>query len=316
MLKHRFIRAAKKPQYLTELIERHEAWKTQVDKKEDAATLGRSNDPRYGPAEGDLWDCESQWTISLRARFLTTSLPLLSVGTIRNAPPAHQLHPGQATMSRSGTAPPPAPPVANNPYAHYQPQRAAPAPPPQINTNRLPNSASNSALTAPGSAFVVGQEPKPRGSKGPLPRPPSTQSLKPDQNQPHSHPQPAGGLKPGNEIFGTIRHASYGRSGGGAAAHHSNAASSPQQQSNGVVTGRATESMGQLNLEDDPQADDDDETELAMDDAMLDSVVIPALDAVSYVTLTRFWLLTLTIKLRSLLLCSSTAISPCTKQRS
>ncbi|KLT43130.1 Pkinase-domain-containing protein [Cutaneotrichosporon oleaginosum] len=59
LLKHKFIRMAKKAGYLTELIERHEKWKAEGGAKgDDAARDPGPEEPGYGPAEDAMWDCE------------------------------------------------------------------------------------------------------------------------------------------------------------------------------------------------------------------------------------------------------------------
>ncbi len=173
----------------------------------------------------------------------------------------------------------------------YQPALAVP----QALANNIPTSSSSHSL--------LDQQQKPRGSKGPLPRPPSTQSLK---SGPAGSPaQQPGGLRSrqpsasalrasssGNEIFGTIRHAP---SPAPAAGHH---------QGVRVEAGRATEGEGPIEVsgvnrstayEADLSPREEGhrqpqngyvlerftEPELGMDDMMLDSVIIPALDSVS-----------------------------------
>lgn len=252
LLKHRFIRGARKTQYLTELIERHEAWLANGGKKKDDGTGALRDTAKFGPAEGDLWD----------------------FGTIRNIGHLPQ--------------PPPAPLSA---AMSYQPALAVP----QALANNIPTSSSSHSL--------LDQQQKPRGSKGPLPRPPSTQSLK---SGPAGSPaQQPGGLRSrqpsasalrasssGNEIFGTIRHAP---SPAPAAGHH---------QGVRVEAGRATEGEGPIEVsgvnrstayEADLSPREEGhrqpqngyvlerftEPELGMDDMMLDSVIIPALDSLS-----------------------------------
>lgn len=62
LLRHPFVRKAKKPYYLTELIERHERWVMEHGGKEDdeeddgGASAGASADGTVDDAESDLWD--------------------------------------------------------------------------------------------------------------------------------------------------------------------------------------------------------------------------------------------------------------------
>ncbi|TXT13328.1 hypothetical protein VHUM_00695 [Vanrija humicola] len=57
LLKHKFIRNARKVSYLTELIERHEKWKQEGGAKPEEAPRDVPQEPGYGPSE-DAWDCE------------------------------------------------------------------------------------------------------------------------------------------------------------------------------------------------------------------------------------------------------------------
>ncbi|KAL1408251.1 hypothetical protein Q8F55_005057 [Vanrija albida] len=55
LLKHKFIRNARKVSYLTELIERHEKWKQEGGAKPEEAPRDVPQEPGYGPSE-DAWD--------------------------------------------------------------------------------------------------------------------------------------------------------------------------------------------------------------------------------------------------------------------
>jgi serine/threonine-protein kinase 24/25/MST4 len=59
LLKHKFIKTARKASYLTELIERHEKWKAEGGVKPDEGSrdLG-PEEPGFGPADDSMWDCE------------------------------------------------------------------------------------------------------------------------------------------------------------------------------------------------------------------------------------------------------------------
>jgi serine/threonine-protein kinase 24/25/MST4 len=59
LLKHKFIRSARKASYLTELIERHEKWKAEGGQTEEASSNPGPQEPGFGPSADDLWDCES-----------------------------------------------------------------------------------------------------------------------------------------------------------------------------------------------------------------------------------------------------------------
>lgn len=60
LLKHKFIRTARKASYLTELIEKHQNWKSNGggSKSHDDGGGGGSYEPSYGPAADNLWDCK------------------------------------------------------------------------------------------------------------------------------------------------------------------------------------------------------------------------------------------------------------------
>ncbi|ODN72917.1 hypothetical protein L202_08333 [Cryptococcus amylolentus CBS 6039] len=57
LLKHKFIKTARKASYLTELVERYEQWKAEGGAKpSDDGSGGMSQEPGYGPAADALWD--------------------------------------------------------------------------------------------------------------------------------------------------------------------------------------------------------------------------------------------------------------------
>ncbi|KAH9996508.1 kinase-like domain-containing protein [Russula vinacea] len=56
LLKHKFIRMAKKPSYLTELIERHERWKAEGGERHEEETQDRLEDLSATTDPEDLWD--------------------------------------------------------------------------------------------------------------------------------------------------------------------------------------------------------------------------------------------------------------------
>ncbi|OWZ65450.1 hypothetical protein AYX15_03050 [Cryptococcus neoformans] len=57
LLKHKFIKTARKASYLTELIEKYEKWKAEGGAKPaDDGVSGMSQEPAYGPAADALWD--------------------------------------------------------------------------------------------------------------------------------------------------------------------------------------------------------------------------------------------------------------------
>ncbi|KAF8515767.1 STE/STE20/YSK protein kinase [Hysterangium stoloniferum] len=56
LLKHKFVRMAKKASYLTELIERHERWKSEGGARQEEEDLERDDDPDVNAGQDDLWD--------------------------------------------------------------------------------------------------------------------------------------------------------------------------------------------------------------------------------------------------------------------
>lgn len=56
LLKHPFVRRAKKTSYLTELIERYERWAVHHKGDDDDSDDGREEAPRPAPGNDDLWD--------------------------------------------------------------------------------------------------------------------------------------------------------------------------------------------------------------------------------------------------------------------
>jgi len=94
LLKHKFIRMAKKASYLTELIERHERWKAEGGTRQEEEDLKRDDDPDVNVDPDDLWD----------------------FGTVRHTGRPGTV--GRATMrTESGLTYPQ--PVANLPNANY-----------------------------------------------------------------------------------------------------------------------------------------------------------------------------------------------------
>lgn len=78
LLKHKFVKTARKASYLTELIERFEKFKSESGEEKPQATDAAQYATRYGPAADNLWD----------------------FGTVRNAVPA-----GPATVSKARPLP-------------------------------------------------------------------------------------------------------------------------------------------------------------------------------------------------------------------
>jgi hypothetical protein len=177
--------------------------------------------------------------------------------------------------------PPPAP-LDNTPSSMYASMRAAPAPPAHHNTPPT-NPASNiqAATASPATQ---------RGTKGPLPRPPSTQSMKQAytnqeaasriiaSNSNHSFESPKSGK--GSEIYGTIRNAATPAVVAATAlakdrALHTSAggaSSSPLHDQKSSITPVLQPATSSNSI---PPGD------VGMDDLILDSVIIPAIESVS-----------------------------------
>ncbi|KIR41972.1 STE/STE20/YSK protein kinase, partial [Cryptococcus deuterogattii 99/473] len=131
LLKHKFIKTAKKASYLTELIENYEKWKAEEGAKPaDDGVSGMSQEPAYGPAADALWD----------------------FGTVRNNLPG--------TVSRNTGRPlPPANGSVNDPFnSHMSIHSTAPTRtkaeeflPPSLSGRALPTTPSRGTAT---SAYV------------------------------------------------------------------------------------------------------------------------------------------------------------------
>ncbi|WWC92753.1 uncharacterized protein L201_007712 [Kwoniella dendrophila CBS 6074] len=166
LLRHKFIRTARKASYLTELIERYEKWKSEGGAKsgEDGNRGdGMTSEHGYGPAAEALWD----------------------FGTVRNALPPQPHQPG--TVSRATGRP--LPPSTSTPTS------ATPTKP------DLPPSMSGRALpTVPHSASqatIISSDPEPAYQtirnalpQGPAPHQHQAQQP-PQQHHNQSHPPPA-----------------------------------------------------------------------------------------------------------------------------
>ncbi|WWC73737.1 uncharacterized protein I206_107709 [Kwoniella pini CBS 10737] len=155
LLKHKFIRTARKASYLTELIERHEKWKAEGGAKngEDGNRGdGMSNEHGYGPAQDALWD----------------------FGTVRNALP-----PQPGTVSRSTGR--------QIPTGSGRPVSATPTKPdlpPSMNGRALPTVPPSAS-----QATIVRSEPEPafQTIRNALPQGPTPHSHQ--QQQPHQQSQ-------------------------------------------------------------------------------------------------------------------------------
>ncbi|KAJ9097253.1 hypothetical protein QFC21_004922 [Naganishia friedmannii] len=247
LLKHRFVRNAKRPQYLTELIERQENYKAQGPPKAPVLPNNNVQTARFGPAKDQFWD----------------------FGTIRRDLPVPQ--------------PPPAP-LDSTPSNIYASMRAAPAPP--IHHGTPPTNPGSDISAATASPTTQ------RCTKGPLPRPPSTQSMK----QAYINQEPASRISAsssnrnfespnsgkGSEIYGTISNAATPAVVAATALakdralHTSASGAAPlpindQKSSITPVVQQSTKS----NIV--PPAPGD----VGMDDLILDSVIIPAIESLS-----------------------------------
>ncbi|KAK8849637.1 hypothetical protein IAR55_004972 [Kwoniella newhampshirensis] len=140
LLKHKFIRTARKASYLTELIERYEKFKAEGGPKAgDDSRDGMSSEPGYGPAPEALWD----------------------FGTVRNALPPQS----QGTVSRATGRPfPPSDSMAGARKSPITTASRAPArvpesnQPPSINGRALPtlpSSASQTTIPPPEAAQLA-----------------------------------------------------------------------------------------------------------------------------------------------------------------
>jgi len=92
LLKHKFIRMAKKTSYLTELIERHERWKAEGGERPEEETQDRLEDLSAATDPEDLWDFGTvkstarPGTIGRASSVLPTSGPQLTWDYNNNTP--------------------------------------------------------------------------------------------------------------------------------------------------------------------------------------------------------------------------------------
>ncbi|OCF62184.1 STE/STE20/YSK protein kinase [Kwoniella mangroviensis CBS 10435] len=131
LLKHKFIRTARKASYLTELIERYEKWKAEGGAKggEENRGDGMSSEHGYGPAQDALWD----------------------FGTVRNALPPQPTQP--STVSRATGRPLP-PSSGGTPTSAATPTKNDL--PPSINGRALPTLPPSAS-----QATIIGSDPEP-----------------------------------------------------------------------------------------------------------------------------------------------------------
>ncbi|BEI80642.1 hypothetical protein CcaverHIS002_0111710 [Cutaneotrichosporon cavernicola] len=86
LLKHKFIKTARKAGYLTELIERHEKWKNEGGAKPDEAARDMGpEEPGFGPADDGMWDFGTIRN-ALPATVSRASRPLPEPGAMPSAP--------------------------------------------------------------------------------------------------------------------------------------------------------------------------------------------------------------------------------------
>lgn len=170
----------------------------------------------------------------------------------------------------------------------YASLRAAPLPPNQSPAPPIPATASRNQATPSSPATQ-------RGTKGPLPKPPSTQSMR----QAYSNQTPAQPAQPavsrlsgngngngdspksgkGNEIYGTIRHAAPATTVA-ASAHARDRALHESDSPGPALPIHAERNIPSTTV----QANRGDALapgQVGMDDVILDTVIIPAIESVS-----------------------------------
>ncbi|KAH7105063.1 Pkinase-domain-containing protein [Auriculariales sp. MPI-PUGE-AT-0066] len=149
LLKHKFVRLAKKANYLTELIERHERWKSEGRDNRDDDDRNPKDDYPLDGLEEDLWDFGT----------------VRHVGAGRNTIGRASQPPLVAPIAENGNgyhnAPPPS---ANGVYSHGQQASAAsvttsstitlkpeepPAPPGRVPSQVAPPSYANRSIDKP-----------------------------------------------------------------------------------------------------------------------------------------------------------------------
>ncbi|ORY34817.1 hypothetical protein BCR39DRAFT_514941 [Naematelia encephala] len=137
LLKHKFIRTARKASYLTELIERAEKWKAEGGKVDNHEGVS-DNEAEYGPAADNLWDFGTvrnalpQPPTSIHQQ-PPTSLPQ-PAASLRQQPPPLPQPPTSLPQNSAGLPQPPATiSRSTKPVERVEPQtiRHAPVPEPE-----------------------------------------------------------------------------------------------------------------------------------------------------------------------------------------
>ncbi|WVN89940.1 uncharacterized protein L203_105170 [Cryptococcus depauperatus CBS 7841] len=172
LLKHKFIKTARKASYLTELIERYEKWKAEGGAKPaDDGPSGVSREPAHGPAADALWD----------------------FGTVRNNLPGTMSRHMTRDLNQSGTN--------SNSSVSYTLTQATPA---RIQTEQyLPPSLSGRALPNAPPHVSNGNTPTPSEYMSPLGHLQESRTKSKDDKESahptirHMAPPPAPGPVPG-----------------------------------------------------------------------------------------------------------------------
>ncbi|GFZ52351.1 non-specific serine/threonine protein kinase [Saitozyma sp. JCM 24511] len=136
LLKHKFIRTARKASYLTELIERHEKWKLEGGAKQMPEEPGMSYEPGYGPAPDALWDFGTvrnamPSTVSRGTR----PLPQQPLGPSASVSSRSTLVTSSPSMNNRSLPPPP----GSSPAERFQTVRAAPPEPGHPSSHQMPH---------------------------------------------------------------------------------------------------------------------------------------------------------------------------------
>jgi len=100
LLKHKFVRMAKKTSYLTELIERHERWKAEGGERAEEDEILREDDDQAGGEMDDMWDFGTVRHVSKQS-------------TVGRANTHHNsVHTNNSYSNVTSHRPPPSPPIS------------------------------------------------------------------------------------------------------------------------------------------------------------------------------------------------------------
>lgn len=181
LLRHPWVRKAKRTAYLTELIERHERWQaTHRHEKDHDDEDMREDSPTRDSEEEDLWDFGTVRPAGGRGRGNGGALRAMNEAGMNSRSSRVQTSPSKRSVSNKENAP------VEDDYAERGTIRGAMLPPP---LPRTPSPSKREPLQSPGGAAKVPLPASPVRRPVPPPQTPS-QSPRREQQQPVSSPKP------------------------------------------------------------------------------------------------------------------------------